>query len=50
VLRSGLQSSPGVTQVGSTAYAIEGKIGYLIDPALKGKDPGPFKVTAIPLR
>jgi len=50
VLREGLNSSPGVTSVGKTVYAIEGKIGYLIDPALKGKDPGEFKVHAIPLR
>jgi hypothetical protein len=31
------------------AYAVEGKINFLIDPALKGKDPGPFKAIAIPL-
>lgn len=49
VLRSGLNSSPGVTLVGDTAYAIEGKIGYLIDPQLKGQDPGPFTILAIPL-
>lgn len=49
VLKSGLNSSPGVTLVGKTAYAIEGKIGYLIDPKLKGQDPGAFKAIAIPL-
>lgn len=49
VLREGLNSSPGVTLVGRTAYAIEGKIGYLIDPKLKGQDPGPFIIRAIPL-
>jgi streptogramin lyase len=49
VLKSGLKSSPGVTRVGRTAYAIEGKIGYLTDPTLRGKDPGPFTVTAIPM-
>jgi hypothetical protein len=48
-LRDGLNSPPGVTRVGHTAYAIEGKIGYLIDPKLKGHDPGPFVVHAIPL-
>jgi sugar lactone lactonase YvrE len=48
-LRTGLNSSPGVTLVGNTAYAIEGKIGYLVDPALRGKDPGPFQILAIPL-
>jgi sugar lactone lactonase YvrE len=48
-LRDGLNSSPGVTLAGNTAYAIEGKIGYLFDPKLKGQDPGPFKILAIPL-
>ena len=48
-LRDGLDSSPGVTLVGRTAYAIEGKIGFLIDPKRKGQDPGPFKILAIPL-
>jgi sugar lactone lactonase YvrE len=48
-LREGLQSSPGVTLIGDTAYAVEGKINYLIDPQLRGKDPGPFRALAIPL-
>lgn len=48
-LRDGLNSPPGVTLVGNTAYAIEGKISYLMDPKLKGQDPGVFKATAIPL-
>ena len=50
VLREGLNSSPGVTWAGATAYAIEGKIGYLINPQLKGQDPGPFIIRAIALR
>ena len=49
VLREGLVSPPGVTRVGKTAYGLEGKILYLIDPKLKGQDPGPFMVRAIPL-
>jgi len=49
VLKEGLLSPPGVTAVGKTAYAIEGKIGYLIDPKLKGQEPGAFYVRAIPL-
>jgi sugar lactone lactonase YvrE len=49
-LRAGLNSSPGVTRVGDTAYAIEGKIGYLVDPKLKGQDPGPFRIIAIPMK
>lgn len=49
VLRDGLTSPPGVTLVGRTAYAIEGKIGFLIDPKLKGQDPGVFKAYSIAL-
>ena len=49
VLREGLNSPPGVTSVGNTAYAIEGKIGFLMDPKLKGQDPGAFTIHAIPL-
>jgi sugar lactone lactonase YvrE len=49
VLREGLISPPAVTLVGRTAYGLEGKIGYLIDPKLKGQDPGQFTAHAIPL-
>jgi len=49
VLKDGLNSPPGVTVVGRTAYALEGKITYLFDPKLKGQDPGAFKALAIPL-
>ena len=38
-----------VTVVGPTAYVLEAKLNYQRDPALKGKDPGPFKVYAVPL-
>ena len=49
VLREGLDSSPGVTLIGNTVYAVEGKIQYLFNPQFRGKDPGPFKAIAIPL-
>jgi sugar lactone lactonase YvrE len=48
-VRSGLDSSPGVTHVGKVGYATEGKIGYLFDPALRDKDPGPFIIRAFRL-
>lgn len=48
-LRSGLESSPGVTHVGRIGYATEGKIGYLVDPQLEGQDPGEFIIRAFPL-
>jgi sugar lactone lactonase YvrE len=49
MLRDGLNSPPGVTLVGNTAYALEGKITYLFDPKLKGQDPGVFRLHAIAL-
>lgn len=48
-IRTGLDSSPGVTHVDGVAYATEGKIGYLFDPALKDKNPDPFIIRAFPL-
>ncbi len=46
-IASGLDGSVGVTVIGSTAYAIEGKIGYMFDPKLKDKSPDPFTIRAI---
>lgn len=48
-VRTDLESSPGVTRVGSVGYATEGKINYLIDPALQGQDPGEFHIRAFAL-
>jgi sugar lactone lactonase YvrE len=42
MLKDGLNSPTAVTLVGKTVYCNEGKIGYLIDPKIKGQDPGPF--------
>ena len=39
-----------VTVVGKTAYVLEAKLNYQRDPALKGKDPAPFKVYAVTLK
>jgi sugar lactone lactonase YvrE len=49
VLKEGLVSPPGVTMAGKTAYAMEGKIVYLIDPKLKGQDPGAFFIQPVTL-
>lgn len=49
VLREGLDSPVGVTLVGNTAYAVEGKGQYLFNPQFRGKDPGQFRAVAIPL-
>lgn len=48
-VREGLNSTPGVTLVGDTVYTAEGKIDYLINPQLRGQDPGEFRMIAIPL-
>lgn len=49
VIKSGLNSSPGVTAVGNVAWTMEGKIGYLVNPDLRGQDPGPFMLIPVPL-
>lgn len=49
VIKDGLNSTPGVTLVGDTAYTIEGKIDYLVNPQLRGQDPGQFRAIAIPM-
>lgn len=49
VLTDKLVSSPGATPVGNTAYVLESNIRYLTDPTLKGKDPGPFMIYAVPM-
>lgn len=45
----GLNGPVGVTVVGQTAYVVEGKIGYLFDPALREQDPDPFVIRAFRL-
>ena len=49
VLKEGLDSPVGVTLIGNTVYAVEGKGQYLFNPQFRGKDPGQFKAIAIPL-
>jgi sugar lactone lactonase YvrE len=49
VVRDGLNSTPGATLVGDTIYTIEGKIDYLVNPQLRGQDPGQFRAIAIPM-
>jgi sugar lactone lactonase YvrE len=48
-VKTGLESSPGVTRVGQVGYATEGKINYLFDPALRDKNPDPFIIRAFAL-
>jgi hypothetical protein len=48
-IATGLDGPVGVTVVGNTAYAIEGKIGYMLDPKLKNQSPDPFVIRAFAL-
>jgi hypothetical protein len=46
-IATGLDGPVGVTVIGHTAYAVEGKIGYLLDPKLKDQTPDPFLIHAL---
>jgi sugar lactone lactonase YvrE len=48
-IKEGLESTPGVTATRGMAWIVEGKLNYRNDPAFKGKDPGMFKMYAVPL-
>src|SRR4029079_13793870 len=48
-IKDGLESTPGVTATRGMAWIVEGKLNYRNDPALKDKDPGLFKMFAVPL-
>ncbi len=49
VLRDDLESSPGATLVGTTVYVVKSNIKYLTQPDLKGKEPPPAMLLAVPL-
>ena len=42
-------STPAVTATKGMAWVAEGKLNYVQDPAMKDKDPGSFKMYAVPL-
>lgn len=44
-----LESTPGATVVGNTAYVLESNIQYLFNPQLRGQEPEAFMVYARPL-
>ena len=48
-IKEGLESTPGVTATRGMAWIVEGKLNYRNDPKLKDKDPGQFKMYAVPL-
>ena len=49
VLKDGLLTPTSAVRVHDTIYAVDRKIDYVRKPALKGQDPGPFTVLALPL-
>lgn len=49
-LKGGMTVPVGVTQIGNTAYALEGQLNFIFDPSMKGKTPAPFKAYAVPLK
>jgi len=48
-IKEGLESTPGVTATRGMAWIVEGKLNYRNDPAFKDKDPGTFRMFAVPL-
>jgi sugar lactone lactonase YvrE len=48
-IKSGLESTPAVTATRGMAWIAEGKLNYRNDPNFKDKDPGTFKIYAVPL-
>jgi sugar lactone lactonase YvrE len=50
VLKDGLNVPVSVARVGNTAYALEGQLNLLFDPAKKGEQPQPFRAVAVSLK
>jgi sugar lactone lactonase YvrE len=48
-IKEGLEMTPAVTATRGMAWIVEGKLPYMNDPAYKDKDPGMFKMFAVPL-
>ncbi len=48
-IKEGLVMTPAVTATRGMAWIVEGKLPYQNDPAYKDKDPGMFKMYAVPL-
>ena len=48
VLAEGIDGPVGVTMARGIGWAAESKIGFAVDPAKRGQDPGPFHILPIP--
>jgi sugar lactone lactonase YvrE len=49
-LQDGFNGPTAITRVGNTAWVLEAKSSYMMDPKLKDQDPGLFKLYAVSLR
>jgi hypothetical protein len=49
VIKEGLDTPTSAIALGGTIYGVERKIEFVTNPELKGKNPGLFKVFALPL-
>jgi hypothetical protein len=49
VIKEGLDTPTSAIALGHTIYGVERKFEFVRNPELKGRDPGPFKVFALPL-
>jgi len=49
VIKQGLDTPTSAIALGRTIYGVERKIEFVTNPELRGKDPGPFKIFALPL-
>jgi len=50
VLKDGMKVPVSVWQVGDTAWALEGQLDVLFDPAKKGTNPDPFRAIAVSVK
>ena len=50
VLKDGMNGPASVTQIGDTAWVLEGQLDLLLDPSKSGIKPDPFRAIAVPLK
>jgi sugar lactone lactonase YvrE len=50
VLKDGMNGPVSVTQIGNTAWALEGQLELLFDPSKSNTKPDPFRAIAVPLK
>jgi hypothetical protein len=50
VLKDGMNGPASVTQIGNTAWVLEGQLTLLFDPSKSSVKPDPFRALAVPLK